>query len=359
MRKRWRTRRGVLLGAGGILIGAGLARGRSASTTASDRADRLLMAGTPHETPVFETVGDEPGPTVMVVGGVHGNEVAGYRAAAEIAAWEIERGTLVTIPEADRVAVERRTRTGVDDLDLNRQIPIGGEPQTDLARALWDEILAVDPDILVDLHESRGLYAENEGLGQLLIHSRTDRAERQAVRAAAAVTDAEVDESRYRFRTRSFTHPNRDPHGIFTHKVDHELGKRAFVVETVSTGPDIDTRIRWHQAMVRTLAEDLFLPESELDRPAAAIETTPADAAAAVHDVLDTVTLDASGSSATDATVTAYGWDLTGNGRVDELGETIDLTLRFCGTRGMTLFVRDDRGRIGTARIALTTDPER
>src|SRR5437867_9239804 len=42
---------------------------------------RLLMAGTPYETPLYIRGSGNPGKTVLVLGGVHGNEPAGWLAA--------------------------------------------------------------------------------------------------------------------------------------------------------------------------------------------------------------------------------------------------------------------------------------
>ena len=43
----------------------------------------------------------QPGPTVLVVGGVHGNEPAGASAAGQIQHWPVKRGRLIVVPRAD------------------------------------------------------------------------------------------------------------------------------------------------------------------------------------------------------------------------------------------------------------------
>ncbi|WP_311136462.1 succinylglutamate desuccinylase/aspartoacylase domain-containing protein [Natronosalvus halobius] len=94
------------------------------------------MAGTDRETTGYVTQAEVDGPTVVVLGGVHRNEVAGYTAAGKIADWEITAGTLVTIPEVNVAAIERGTRTDEEGTDLNRQFPEGGSHEpTSLARS--------------------------------------------------------------------------------------------------------------------------------------------------------------------------------------------------------------------------------
>jgi predicted deacylase len=52
-----------------------------------------LLAGTGQETPWHRVASGEPGPVVMIVGGVHGNELAGARAAEQIRHWTLARGS--------------------------------------------------------------------------------------------------------------------------------------------------------------------------------------------------------------------------------------------------------------------------
>ena len=69
-----------------------------------------------------------------MVGGVHGNEVAGYEAAANVRDLDVERGRLVTVPRANVVAIEAGAGTGENGVDLNRQFPVGSEPTRECSR---------------------------------------------------------------------------------------------------------------------------------------------------------------------------------------------------------------------------------
>src|SRR5690606_31519419 len=89
----------------------------SAQATATvTRQVRTLRAGTSQATQVYIIRSSRPGPTVMIVGGVHGSETAGWRAAEEIKNWRIDRGTLIVLPQANRPAILRNRRTGADDI---------------------------------------------------------------------------------------------------------------------------------------------------------------------------------------------------------------------------------------------------
>ena len=223
----------------------------------SSRDSFTILEGTEHETTVYETVAPRDGPTVFVIGGIHGNEEAGWVAANEIAEWPIESGTLITIPEANPTAIEANSRRGADGTDLNRQFPTGEPPQTALAEAIWSVVEAYNPDVLIDLHESIGIYAGDpiDGVDQAIFHSGHDEATLAADRAIEYVNDNYVDEPERYFMTGGFTGPDTDPEGLLVHKVYREHGTIAFLQETLRIGVELQTRVNWQLVLVAQLTD--------------------------------------------------------------------------------------------------------
>ena len=68
-----------------------------------------------------------PGPTVLIVGGIHGNEPAGFRAADQVRHWPINRGKLIVIPKLNRLGVEANIRWSPDH--RNDREGAGSEPK--------------------------------------------------------------------------------------------------------------------------------------------------------------------------------------------------------------------------------------
>jgi predicted deacylase len=75
-------------------------------------ATRLLsewapsLAGTPGDTAVYVLEGAEPGATVFVAGGTHGNEIAGIVAAIVLVERvRVQRGRLIVVPHANNSAI--------------------------------------------------------------------------------------------------------------------------------------------------------------------------------------------------------------------------------------------------------------
>jgi uncharacterized protein len=138
---------------------------------AEEAAQGLVMPGTPCETPYWVKAGAEAGPVLLLCGGMHGDETAGYLAAEQLLTWEIRRGTLVVLPRAHRLAIARHARAYPGN--MNAMFP--GDAQGDLmhrlAAGIWELIKLTQPDLLITLHESVGFHREEpERFGQTLTY---------------------------------------------------------------------------------------------------------------------------------------------------------------------------------------------
>lgn len=144
----------------------------SCRATAETVVRRVVMPGTVYETPYYVKAGEDPrGPKVFLIGGLHGNETAGYLAAGKIANWCVTRGTLVVMPEAHKEAIRRNVRAYPGN--VNSMFP--GDPQGSsmqrLAAAIWQVIELHRPNLLVTLHESVGYHSRSpERYGYTLCH---------------------------------------------------------------------------------------------------------------------------------------------------------------------------------------------
>ncbi|HCE06016.1 MAG TPA: thioredoxin, partial [Verrucomicrobiales bacterium] len=138
-----------------ILISFGLSIVVWAGETISEGQ---LAKGTKWETPFYVRVNGQDGPTVVITGGIHGNEPAGARAAEQIRHWPITCGRLVVIPQANIPGLRDGTRFLPGEppsrRDLNRQFPktkMAAEAHGVLGKALWKFIGDQNPDWMIDL----------------------------------------------------------------------------------------------------------------------------------------------------------------------------------------------------------------
>lgn len=106
---------------------------------------------------IHQFAGLQPGPRLVILGAVHGNEVCGTRAITrllselESGALQIERGTLTLVPVTNPLAYQRGQRQG--DRNLNRNLRPNSEPQDfeDRIANVLCPLLAAH-DVLLDLH---------------------------------------------------------------------------------------------------------------------------------------------------------------------------------------------------------------
>ena len=131
------------------------------SATAETLQSGVLMKGTRYQTPYFIKTGELSGPTVVVLGGLHGDEKAGYLAARELKKWSVTRGKLVLLPDAHIEAIRRGARAYPRNMNALFPGKRTGDAMEKLAFEIWELMKKSRPDLLLTLHESRGFHADD------------------------------------------------------------------------------------------------------------------------------------------------------------------------------------------------------
>jgi predicted deacylase len=133
---------------------------------------KFLGAGKPYATPYYIIDSNVSGPTICIIGGTHGNEPAGCRAALELLTLKPDCGKLIIIPKANLRAVKLNRRENPGEGDLNRCYP--GSATRTLTDKLAFEMFKLMKEqkigMLIDLHESLEYHLiNNKYLGQTVI----------------------------------------------------------------------------------------------------------------------------------------------------------------------------------------------
>lgn len=138
---------------------------------------KTLAPGTALATKAYIIRSNVPGPNVLITGGVHGNETAGYKAANIIRTYRITKGTLIVIPETNKPAVTAGFRSLSKYGDLNRAFPAASAstvsgPLSPLVKSILNLAKTYDIKWHLDLHEGYD-YASNtktDSVGQSIIY---------------------------------------------------------------------------------------------------------------------------------------------------------------------------------------------
>ncbi len=100
--------------------------------------------------------GDTPGPTIMVQGGIQGDEICGVMTAETLIKCKVKKGNLIVVPRANLPSILHRVR-GIN-VDLNRRFDKNYNKfyEDHLAKAI--KLIASFSDGLIHLHEGSGFY---------------------------------------------------------------------------------------------------------------------------------------------------------------------------------------------------------
>jgi predicted deacylase len=123
-----------------------------------------LASGPMLQLPVLVARGREPGKTVVVLGGVHGDEYEGMMAVREVYRgldlWELN-GTFIGVPVCNPPAFSTHSRTSpLDGQNLARVFP--GRPDgtvSEITAHILTEAVISRADFLIDLHSSGSFMA--------------------------------------------------------------------------------------------------------------------------------------------------------------------------------------------------------
>lgn len=123
---------------------------------ASTTDEFTFFEGTQYPLTVYYVTGDMPGPTVMVQGGIQGDEISGFITAQLLTRARVQQGNLIIVPRANVPSINLRRRQV--NVDMNRRFDrdYNNFYEDRVARAIR-HLLGLS-DAFVHLHEGSGFY---------------------------------------------------------------------------------------------------------------------------------------------------------------------------------------------------------
>ncbi len=206
-----------------------------------------------------------PGPTVLVVGGVHGNEPAGFRAATQIQNWPITKGKLVVLPCVNRLGIAANMRWFPEHRndrslrDLNRNFPTVERPgpQTRLGKAVWEFVKQQKPDWVFDLHEGFDFHrVNNKSVGSSVIAFPVNTGFASSLQRAV---NADIRDNR-QFDLLTQSGP---ASGSLARACEEQLGARSFILETTFKDQSLSKRARQHRTMMSVALRKIGIIDRE------------------------------------------------------------------------------------------------
>lgn len=114
--------------------------------------------GTDHQLEVIRLKGDKPGFTVLIFGGIHGDEPGGYFSSEILSKIKLLKGNLIIVPRVNfpSIMLNRREVNGDMNRKFGREQP--GDPDREVIKLL--KRLLGEADIFINQHDAYGFHRE-------------------------------------------------------------------------------------------------------------------------------------------------------------------------------------------------------
>jgi succinylglutamate desuccinylase len=230
---------------------------------------KMLLENTKYQTPVYLFDSNKKGLALLILGGTHGDEPAGYESAFRLLNRFYQdppqSGKIILIPEANRLAVENFNRRvpvpeGVDieKGNLNRCYP-GKEDGFPMERMAYQiQKLAIENSVqaFIDLHEARRPHLnsdperETKGLGQTIIYYPNEESTILVINMLDGI-NANLQDPSAKFS--SLERPIKNSAAWWAGET---LGIAAFTSETSRSFP-LEERIAYHLKLVEIVLQSM------------------------------------------------------------------------------------------------------
>lgn len=241
-----------------------------------DRTHSLYFEGTDYELHVYRVIGKEPGKTLLLIGGIQGDEPGGFLSADHYIDITLEKGNLIVVPRANLQSIVLNRRK--INADMNRKFADDTHAtyETEVVAVLKE--LMAESDMLLNLHDGSGFFSETyvseernpRRYGQSIISDAgkyVSKKTGQELDLAAMAQDVcekinpKIKESGHHFhfnnhRTANADSVNKEQRKSATFYALTVLGIPAFGVETSKSLP-LELKVRHHNLAINAFMEQL------------------------------------------------------------------------------------------------------
>ncbi len=206
---------------------------------------------------------------VMLIGGIHGNEMGAYKAADMLIDATLEKGELLIIPRSNFTSVLADVRGYNGDMNRKFEYISKKDPDFYAVGLLKEAILNYKPDILISMHDGYGFNLENKkDWGQsVVIDERQYKhfnlySEAEFVRSNA---NKYLHKKLSLINTKTFTSHIHDEQkkALTGWCLEHNI--KAFCIEASKQLPNVDEKIKTHLVMLREFFKLYDVKIKELD----------------------------------------------------------------------------------------------
>ncbi|MCU0594215.1 MAG: M14/M99 family metallopeptidase [Desulfobacterota bacterium] len=258
----------------------------------SKREHQVYFPNTAYELNIYKIKGKKPGKTLMLIGGIQGNEPGGFLSADLYADMRLEKGNLIVVPRANFYSIITNQRGPNGDLNRKFNLEDNSSTMEDQIVSILKKLIS-ESDYLLNLHDGAGYYHptymdkwRNPTLfGQSIVADceeyRLPGAGKtlklgEMARKILKEVNPHINVDLYKFhfmdtRTDAEDSPHREQRGSATYYALTKHNIPAFGVETSKFLPSIDLKVLYHNMVINAFMKHFgIIPESpglNLDPP--------------------------------------------------------------------------------------------
>ena len=105
--------------------------------------------------------GKQPGKRVLIIGGIHGNEIGAYKASDILVDCDITRGELIIIPRSNFTSILADVRGYNGDMNRKFATIKPNDPDKIYVDLLKEAIREFSPDVVISMHDGFGFASKN------------------------------------------------------------------------------------------------------------------------------------------------------------------------------------------------------
>lgn len=239
---------------------------------------QIYLESTDYELHVYRIYGKKPGNTVMIIGGIHGNEPGGFLAADHYKGVSLEQGNLIVVPRTNLASILSNHRGNEGDLNRRFSKTLDESLEPDKIVSILKELMG-QSDLVLNLHDGSGFYREKWidklhnpfRYGQAVMSDSDvyqDKNSGETVllaemaRRVVAKVNAAIGEEEFKFSFANHDSINPDTkypemRKTATYHALTEYGIPAYGIETSKSLPDLSMKVE-HQILVINAFLDEF-----------------------------------------------------------------------------------------------------
>ncbi|MDR2141769.1 MAG: hypothetical protein LBR11_08285 [Deltaproteobacteria bacterium] len=242
---------------------------------ANDRQHIVYFEGTPQELEIYKIYGRQEGPTIMILGGIQGDEPGGFLSADMYVDMSLQRGNIIVVPRANFRSIIAFDRG--QEGDLNRKFAQIKDLDPDRGIVEILKNLMAESDLFLNLHDGSGFFrpvwesdmANPSRYGQCVIadaevytHPPTGRVLHlgQEARKVVDMINKHIPEDKYKFHfsnhdTFSENSKHKEQRASASFYALTKLGIPAYGLETSKQLPSLEMKVRQHNLAVNAFME--------------------------------------------------------------------------------------------------------